>query len=213
MSIFRLFFSLMFYGLTGIGISLTIKAEVGVSSFNSLNMALAQVFQLKVGMVTIIMNGMFLMAYVVLSKFKYPVKYLIQAVAVICLGRVIDFFTYQVFGSFEVQGYLLQLSVFVLGTCVAGLATGMVLNLEVLAFPIESACALLAEKLGILFSHVRYEVDILSVTGSMLLSLGFSLPLFAREGTAISLFLLTAVISLTKKGYEKLAVAKGINLK
>ena len=151
MDFFRLFFSLLFYCLVGIGISLTMKAGVGVSSFNSLNVALAQVLQLKVGMVTIVMNGVFLTVYMGLSRFKHPDKYLIQAVAFICLGGVIDFFTYHVFGRLTVQGYSMQLLVFVLGTCVAGFATGMVLNMEVMAFPIESACALLAEKLGIVF--------------------------------------------------------------
>ncbi|HHY27858.1 MAG TPA: hypothetical protein GX523_14150 [Desulfitobacterium dehalogenans] len=80
-----------------------------------------------------------------------------------------------------------------------------------MAFPIESACALLAEKTGAAFSRIRYGVDILSVAGSVLLSLIFSLPLFAREGTVISLFLLTAAISLTKKRYEKSHAVKRYN--
>ncbi|WP_050981821.1 hypothetical protein [Desulfitobacterium dehalogenans] len=87
----------------------------------------------------------------------------------------------------------------------------MVLNLEVMTFPIESACALLAEKTGVAFSRIRYGVDILSVAGSVLLSLIFSLPLFAREGTVISLFLLTAAISFTKKIYEKSHTVKRFN--
>ncbi|SHN88218.1 hypothetical protein [Desulfitobacterium chlororespirans] len=209
--VLRLLLSLMFYGLTGIGISLTIKAGIGISSFNSLNVALAWVLHFKVGMVTIMLNGLFLMAYMLLSNFRHPIKYVSQAVAVICLGGVIDLFTAKILGSLLVQGYPMQLLIFVLGTCIAGAFTGMVLNLEVMAFPIESACALLAEKTGVAFHRIRYGVDILSVAGSVLLSLIFSLPLFVREGTIISLFLLTAAISLTKKVHEKSHAVKRFN--
>ncbi len=199
----RLVLSLVFYCMTGIGISFTIKAEIGVSSFNSLNVALANVLHSKVGMVTAILNGLFLVSYMLLTKMKHPVRYFMQAVAVVCLGSVIDFFTYEAFGDLRVSGYFVQLLVFVLGTTIAGISTGMVLNLQSMVFPIEGACTKLAERMGAPFSRVRYGVDVLSVSGSLLLSLLFGLPLLVREGTVISLFLLTAAINLTKKTFEK----------
>ncbi len=201
---FRFLLSLFFYCLTGVGISLTIKAGIGVSSFNSINVALSTVLHWKVGVVTTLLNAVFLMVYMGLSGFRQPKKYVVQAIAVICLGKVIDFFTYEAFGGLVVDEYLQKVLMFVAGTGIAGLSTGMVLNLEVMAFPIESACAELATKTGLAFSRIRYGVDIVSVTGSVLLSFLFRLPLFAREGTIISLFLLTAAITTAKKGYEKI---------
>ena len=44
--------SLIFYFISALGISMTIKATIGVSSFNSLNTALSGVLLLKIGTVT-----------------------------------------------------------------------------------------------------------------------------------------------------------------
>ena len=52
--------SIVFYMLAALGISLTIKAAIGVSSFNSINVALSAVSGIKVGTVTTVLNLMFL---------------------------------------------------------------------------------------------------------------------------------------------------------
>lgn len=56
--------SLFFYTLSGIGISLTLKADIGVSSFNSLNVAIASISEIKVGTITILMNTLFLILFI-----------------------------------------------------------------------------------------------------------------------------------------------------
>lgn len=201
----RTLLSLIFYSLTGIGISLGIKANIGVSSFNSLNVALSHVLGLRIGVVTTILNGAFLVSYMALTRFKHPITYVLQAIAVSCFGWMLDFFTYEVFADLYVTSYFQRILLFTIGTVIGGIATGMVLNLKILAFPLESACSALAEKTGWAFSRIRYGVDIFSVLGSLALSLIFGLPLFVREGTLISLFLLSASISLTKRVYERAA--------
>lgn len=206
----RLLLSLLFYCLTGFGISATIKAAVGVSSFSSLNVAVSTVCGVSVGMVTMLVNLLFLLVYVILTRGKHPLKYLAIALAVVCLGWVIDFFTYHVLDSVTVESYAQRLMLFVAGTLTGGVSTGMVLNLQVLAFPIEITCAELARRTGLPFSRWRYGVDILSVSGSLLLSMAFRLPLFVREGTVISLLLLTMAISATKKVYERLRMRRSL---
>ena len=199
----RFLLSLLFYCLAGVGISLTIIAGIGVSSFNALNISLSHALHMQVGVVITGLNGLFLLAYCLLSKGRYPIKYIVQAVAVICFGKVIDYFTYTVFAQWIVTGYAWKLLLFAGGTCLAGLSTGMVLNLDVIAFPIESVCSVAAERTRLSFAVIRYGVDIISAAGSVLLSVLLGLPLFVREGTGISLLLLTVSISLAKKLYEK----------
>lgn len=53
--------SLLFYSLSALGISMTIKAGLGVSSFNALNVTLASAFIIKAGTVTTIINLLFLL--------------------------------------------------------------------------------------------------------------------------------------------------------
>ncbi len=205
---FRFLLSLMFYCLTGVGISLTIKAGVGVSSFNSLNVALAGGLHLTVGAVTAALNGLFLVIYMALERPKHPSRYALQAAAVLCLGRVIDVFTYGVFGGLDPEGYAARLALFLAGTALAGASSGAVLGLEALAFPIESACLEVARRTGWPFRRVRYALDLLFVSGSVALSAALRLPLFVREGTLISLFLLTASISAAKAACDRLAAGR-----
>ncbi|MFD1901902.1 YczE/YyaS/YitT family protein [Enterococcus termitis] len=194
--------SLFFYALSGVGISLTLKADIGVSSFNSLNVAVSAISHIKVGTVTFLFNSLFLLAYILLSKKKQPLKYLVMFLSILCLGNIINFFSYTVFGGLQLDNYFLKLLFFILGTCLAGFATGIVISLNVIPFPIESVCIRLSEKTGQSFAKFRYGIDIFSVAVSLTISLMYHLPIFVREGTLISLFLLSGVISFTKKAYE-----------
>lgn len=200
--------SLFFYILSGVGISLTIKADIGVSSFNSLNVALAAISNSKVGTVTFILNSLFLLLYILLSKQKTYLKYFYMFLAIFSLGSIINFFSYTVLASFVLENYLLKILIFVLGTCIAGFATGIVISLNVLPFPIESVCIRLSELTGYSFARFRYGIDLFSVTFSLALSLFYHFPIFVREGTVISLFLLSGTISLTKLGYENRLLRK-----
>lgn len=194
--------SLFFYILSGVGISLTIKADIGVSSFNSLNVALAAISPIKVGTVTFLLNTLFLLLYIVLSKQKTYLKYFYILLAIFSLGSIINFFSYTVLPSVVLENYLLKVALFIIGTCLAGFSTGIVISLNVIPFPIESVCIRLSELTGHSFARFRYSIDFFYVTCSLAISLFYHLPIFVREGTLISLFLLSGTISLTKLGYE-----------
>ncbi|MGX7150354.1 YczE/YyaS/YitT family protein [Enterococcus ureasiticus] len=194
--------SLFFYTLSGIGISFTLKADIGVSSFNSLNVAIAQISGIQVGTVTFLLNSLFLILFISLSKQKQFFNYLLMFLSILCLGSIINFFSYTVLAPLRLDNYFLRLAIFVFGTCVSGVATGMVVSLGVLPFPIESVCIALSELTGHSFAKFRYGIDLFSVIVSFALSFIYGLPIFVREGTLISLFLLSGVISKTKANYE-----------
>lgn len=199
----RILISLLFYTLTGFGISLSILANVGVSSFNSLNLSLSELTTIKIGTMTTLVNGLFLFLFILLTRGKLLTSYLIQAISVLCLGQVINFFVYGVFDQLILNDYVSRLALFILGTIIGGFGTGMVLNLGVLAFPIERVCQILAENWQQTFAPLRYGVDVISVALSILISIITGGPLFVREGTIISLLLLSFTISLTKKQFER----------
>ena len=203
-----LLLSLLFYTLTGFGISLTIIAGIGVSSLNAMNLSLAELFSLKIGTITALVNSLFLILYIILTKGKLLKTYLIQALSVFSLGFVINFFTYQLLGSITLTDYPTRLLLFIIASLIGGFGTGMVLNLKVLAFPIESVCQIISSQRAIPFSKVRYGVDIFSVGTSLVISLITQSDIYVREGTIISLILLSMTISITKSLYEKYSVPK-----
>lgn len=201
--IIALVLSLFFYCLTGLGISLTIVGGIGVSSFNAANVTLASVLGVNVGVVTVLVNLGFAVAYAALTRFRYPGRYLVQVIALFCLGRVIDYFTYNVFAHLAPASYWGRVGLLVAGTLIGGISTGMVLNLKSITFPVENTCVELSRLTGIAFAKFRYAVDLVSVLVSLVLTWLYKVPLVAREGTLLSLFLLTAAISSTRWAYQR----------
>ena len=201
--------SLFYYFISAVGISLTIKANVGVSSFNSLNVSIANLSTLQIGSVTTLLNISFLIGCVLLDKERSFPKYLLMLVAVMSFGEVINLVYYHLFSQFTIDSYLLNLILFLLGVVIAGFGTGQVLRLSLLKFPIESFCQLLAEKTSHSFSTYRYSVDIVCVSLSLILSFAFSLPIVVREGTIISLFLLSGVINWSKELFTRKTLVEG----
>ncbi|HFI0595306.1 TPA: hypothetical protein ACGO30_001023, partial [Streptococcus suis] len=75
--------SLLFYLLTAFGISLTIKANIGVSSFNSLNVALSNWLNLEVGTITGCMNLFFLITTYLFDSNRNKMDYFLMILSVI----------------------------------------------------------------------------------------------------------------------------------
>ncbi|MFC6348188.1 YczE/YyaS/YitT family protein [Vagococcus carniphilus] len=205
----KLIQSLFYYFISAVGISLTIKANVGVSSFNSLNVSIANLSTLQIGTVTTLLNISFLIGCVLLDKERSFPKYLLMLLAVMSFGEAINLVYYHLFSQFTIDSYLLNLILFLLGVVIAGFGTGQVLRLSLLKFPIESFCQLLAEKTSHSFSTYRYSVDIVCVSLSLILSFAFSLPVVVREGTIISLFLLSGVINWSKELFTRKGLVEG----
>lgn len=195
----KLMSSLIYYFISAVGISLTIKAEIGVSSFNSLNVAVSNLTTIQVGTITSVINLLFLVGCLVIDENRKLSKYLLMFVTTMSFGMVINFVYYTLFANVTLVSYFLKISVFVLGVAIAGFGTGQVLRINLLTFPIESFCQLLASKTKLTFSNYRYGVDIVCVVLSIFISVLFSLPIVVREGTIFSLFLLSGVISFSKR--------------
>ncbi|MGV3110232.1 YczE/YyaS/YitT family protein [Streptococcus pluranimalium] len=190
--------SFLFYMMSALGISLTIKADIGVSSFNSLNVAVAELFDIKIGTVTGIINGLFLITSYFLDKRKSFRDYTLMVFSVLFLGYAINFFVYDIFIDLLFSNYIMKIVVFIMGTCIAGFGTGRIIHFGILIFPIEKFCQLMSSLTSREFSSYRYGIDIICVTLSVLISIVFHQPIVVREGTIISLVLLSYIIGRSK---------------
>ena len=190
--------SLLFYLLSAVGISLTIKASIGVSSFNSINVSIANLSSIKVGNITTGLNLLFLAGCVILDKDRSVFKYVLMFVATLCFGTVINFVYYTLFSGFEISNYILRVLLFIVGVMIAGFGTGQVIKIGWFKFPIESCCELLEARTAFSFKQYRYLVDIVCVTLALAITFIFQQPLVVREGTILSLFLLSSMIGWSK---------------
>jgi len=197
--------SYIFYTLSALGISLGIVANVGVSSYNSMNLALAHATDIKIGTVTIFFNITFLLIYMILTKFSYKYKYLIQGLSVFVFGSLINYFTYSVLGGITNLSYLQRVLLFSGGTVISGSSIGMIIHYNIITFPLESLCIKLSEMSRVSFVKLRYSVDIISVSVSLGISMINDLPMYVREGTIISMILLSLTINTAKNFAKKKA--------
>ncbi len=196
--------SLLFYSLSALGISMTIKANIGVSSFNAFNVTLGSAFMIKAGTVTTIMNLLFLYLCWTMEGNQRAARekrqeYLVMGSSLLLFGYLINGFVYTVFGSIQLTNYSLRLLFFVLGTTLSGIGTGQVLRLHLLKFPIEHFCQLMAGQCRWSFKQIRYSIDFVCIVAAFSLAIVFQLPLVIREGTIISFFLLSAAIAWSKE--------------
>lgn len=195
----KLIKSLIFYMFSAFGISLTIKAMIGVSSFNSLNVALANVTTIKIGTITTIINCCFLLLCWFLDNQRAIKPYFMMLMALLLFGTIINLFLYTFLKSVTISNYFLRVLLFIVGTTISGYSTGRALSLNLLKFPIEHFCVLIANRSNRSFKFYRYSIDIFCVSFSLLLSWLYQLPIVVREGTVISLFLLSFMISWAKE--------------
>lgn len=204
MNIFRkIIKSYIFYTLSALGISLGIISNIGVSSYNSMNLSLAYVNNIKIGTVTIFFNITFLLIYMILTKFTQKYKYLIQALSVFMFGTLINYFTYGVLDGITNLRYIERVLLFSGGTVLSGLSIGMIIYYNIITFPLESLCIKISEMSKISFIKLRYSVDIISILVSVSVSMINELPIYVREGTVISMILLSLTINLSKNYAEK----------
>src|SRR6056297_753448 len=121
-------FSLLFYIIASFGVSLTIKASIGVSAVNSTIVALSEVLSFKVGTVMIAINLLFLIGYMVLTKFKFPVKYMLQGVLFLLFGTFVNLYLYEILIHIEATSYFMRFMFLVIGVAITGLSVGMVVH-------------------------------------------------------------------------------------
>ena len=208
----NLVLSLMAFILTGLGTSMSIEGAIGISSFNALNYSLSNLFQMKIGTMTIILNLLFLFLYIVLTKGKFIVKYVFQLIAVSSIGIVINFFTYNIFDKMEVGNYFISVMYLVCGVFIGGISVAFILALDTMSFPVEAFCLEIANMKNIKFSKVRRLIDIISVSVSLLITLLFSYPLVIREGTVVSLLLFSTVIGYFHEKFVKIEAIRNLKI-
>lgn len=195
--------SYIFYIISALGVSLGIVANIGVSSYNSMNLAVATMSDIKVGTITIFFNITFLLIYMILTKFSEKYKYLIQGISVFMFGIFVNYFTYNILSGLSYLGYIQRVLLFSGGTVISGLSIGIIIYYNIITFPLENVCIKISQMTKILFMKLRYLVDIFSLIISVGISMVGELPIYVREGTIISMFILSLSINLAKDYAEK----------
>jgi uncharacterized membrane protein YczE len=187
-------YSVIAFLLLGLGISLQIKSGIGQSMLNAFASTLSDLFNLKVGTVLNILNMLFFITYFILRKARLNFKDIIQIIATIANGYIINFFVYIILGDLVIQSYIIKIITFIMGLCLASICLGVILAIEIIKFPLEGLCIVISKKLEKQLSTVRLGFDLFFLISTLIITFLTRNNLYIREGTILSILLLSRIM-------------------
>ncbi len=189
--------------LAALGISLTMKAAVGVSAFDSVTQTLSLASGIRVGDMLMIIYILFIGLQFLLLKKEADWTILLQLPLTIILGQFINLFFYGFLGNLSIDFYFVNVLIFLVAQVLVTFSIAMILLLDLISMPIERFSLLLAERKGNSFGRVRQSFDILFLLVSLTLTLIFKLPFTIREGTIVSALIFGPMMAFFLKKLEK----------
>ncbi|MDD3809797.1 MAG: hypothetical protein PHS94_05950 [Erysipelotrichaceae bacterium] len=194
--------------ITAMGASLGIKAAVGVGAWDALSISVCQVIGLKVGTFSMIMNITCVAIQLAILKKDFKIVHASQVLVSVMLGGVVNFMIYNVFARFTITSYAINLGLLLLSVIICSIAISVIMTVNLVTFPLESCCMVIANKLNKNFGTLRQMVDVAAIVISLGLSLAFADPIQVREGTVIAMILFGPLLNLImprlQPGMEKL---------
>jgi Predicted membrane protein len=199
----RSLYSVSLFLMLGLGISLQIKAAIGQSMLNAFSLLVADLLNLEIGTFLNLLNLLFFIIYLIIRKSHLSRYDIIQIIATIANGYIINLFVYFILNNFVMETYFFRLVTFILGLSLASISLGGILAMEIIQFPLESLCLVLGKKLGHSLTVTRMRFDICFMITTIILTLITNHTLYIREGTIISFLLLSRLMGFSYYYHKK----------
>lgn len=196
-------YSIALFLILGLGISLQIKAGIGQSMLNAFSLLIADLLNLEIGTFLNLLNLLFFIIYLIIRKASLNRYDIIQIIATIVNGYIINLFVYSILNNLVIEAYFFRLVIFMLGLCLASISLGAILSMEIIKFPLESLCLVLGQKLRCSLTVIRMRFDIFFMLATLVLTIITSHALYIREGTIISFLLLSRLMGLSYYYHKK----------
>lgn len=196
-------YSILSFVIFGFGISLQLKAAIGQSVLNALAMTLSDTIHIKVGTMLNGINSLFFVTYLLLRRSRLDCRDLIQIAATIMNGYVINLFLYGMLSSFTMDTYFYRILWYLIGIGIASVSLGAVLAIGIIKFPLESLCLTISERFNKKFTAVRMGFDIVFLLFTLAITIFTHIPWQIREGTVISLLLLSPLLGICYNFFKK----------
>ncbi|MDR1619287.1 MAG: DUF6198 family protein [Clostridiales bacterium] len=185
--------------LLALGVTLSVKSDLGVSPVSSLPYVLSGILRRDMGLVTALLFFVYVLAQIVLLKKEFHVTGLLQIAAGVLFGMFVSF-TNSLF-AFEIPDtYFLRLLFMLLSAALIGFSHVLVLTPGLAPQPPEGLMLAVQRKTRFKLHHIKIVFDCGSVALAALLSLVFLGRLTGvREGTALSALLVGVMLGFFQK--------------
>ena len=185
--------------LFSFGVSFTLKAAIGVGSWDAITQTVSDISRYQIGTVGIALNAICILIQFVLLGKDFKFKHAMQVVLIVSLGYAINFVYYDLLPDFTITSYPAKLFFLILGTAINALAVSIVMLVDVVTFALEGASLAIAKSLKMDFPLTRQIIDAVIIVITVILSLLFSTPLTVREGTVIGMLIFSPLMGFFMK--------------
>lgn len=188
--------------IVSFGASLAMKAAVGIGAWDAVSQAMSMILPIKVGTFAILLNSSCVLAQLLILHKNFEWPKLLQVGVAILLGVFVNWIYYSIFANLHLTTYWIQMVSYILGIVIIGWGVAMILAIDLVTFPLEALCLVIAEKTGWNFGRIRQGFDIGAILFVLIVSFIFKLPLVVREGTLIGMLIFGPMIDLFMKLFK-----------
>lgn len=214
----RWLFFLLGLFIMALGVSFSIRADLGTSPISSVPYVVSLITPLSVGNATIIMHCVFILLQILILRKRYQWIQLLQLPVAFAFGYMIDFWDF-VLRNLNYGNYLVQWAFCLLGVLFVAIGVSMEVTAGVVVLAGEGVVLAICEVAPIKFPTMKVLFDIFLVAVAVALSFVFLHSLQGvREGTVAAALLVGFVskpfiklehhISFSKGSYGKEKSAK-----
>lgn len=206
MKIRRLLVTVLTIVVISIGVSFTLKANIGVGAWDGFSATLSEILQIKIGTMGIILSGSFILIQLFMLRRDFGIKHALQIVIIVILGSSINYMYYVVFKNFTIDSYIMKVVYLIIGYIIIAFSLSSLMLVDTVTMPVEGFCSALEAKTGIEFHIIRQAIDVIAIIVTLLLTYIFKINLLIREGTVIGMLIFGPLIGIMMKNMKPLFV-------
>ncbi|MDC7124414.1 MAG: DUF6198 family protein [Spirochaetales bacterium] len=185
-------------------ISLSVKANLGVSPISCIPYILSQKISLSLGKMTIIFNSFLILLQILILRKKYKLFQLVQLPVVFVLGFFVDLTSF-IISSWQFDTYFVRLLICLLSCFILALGVYLEVIAKVTYLAGEGVAVAICTVTNIEFGKSKIIVDSSMVIIGVILSFLFFKKLIgAREGTIFAAILVGMIVKLYTKLIQKI---------
>lgn len=179
--------------INGSAVALMIKAAIGLSAYDAFNLSIAQIVNIKVGTIMILINSVLVFLQFLMLKKDFTIRHLLQIAVSIVFGSIVNIIL-DLTSDIEFANYVARFAIFLISISIQAIAIGSIMLLDLVTLPLEGFLKTTSRFVKPSFVQLRQLSDVLSIVFSLVVTFILKLPLNVREGTVIGMLLFSPLM-------------------
>ncbi|MBN8235984.1 membrane protein [Halobacillus kuroshimensis] len=139
------FFYLAGLIVIAMGVTLTIKSNLGAGAWDAVNVGLTEQIGLTIGTWVMVIGGFLIVTNALIAKEKPDLP---AVITILVLGKFIDFWMLQVFDTLVLQAFFMKLTTLILGIVIIAIGVSLYLQPKFSLNPVDGFMVALQKRFG-----------------------------------------------------------------